>query len=39
MGCVTNQLLDVCLTSGQDGVTAAAIFEKTDEKMTENEIP
>ena len=29
----------MCLTSGQDGVTGAAIFEKTDEKMTENEIP
>ena len=31
-GCVTTQLLDMCLTSGWDGGTAAAIFEKIDEK-------
>ena len=37
-GCVTTQLLDMCLTSGRDGGTAAAIFEKTDEKLTENEV-
>ena len=37
-GRVTTQLLDMCLTSGWDGGTAAAIFEKIDEKMTENEI-
>ena len=27
-GCVTTQLLDIRLTSGRDGGTAAAIFEK-----------
>ena len=31
-GHVTTQLLDMCLTSGWDGGTAAAIFEKIDEK-------
>ena len=36
-GRVATQLLDMCLTSGWDGGTAA-IFEKIDEKMTENEI-
>ena len=38
-GCVTTQLLDICLTSRQDGGTAAAIFEEIDEKKAENEIP
>ena len=35
-GRVATQLLDMCLASGWDGGTAAAIFEKIDEKMTEN---
>ena len=38
-GCVTTQLLDMSLTSGRNGGTAAAIFERIDEKMTEKEIP
>ena len=38
-GCVTTQLLDMFLTSGRNGGTAAAIFERIDEKMTEKEIP
>ena len=33
-GRVTTQLLDMCLTSGWDGGTAAAIFEKIDEKIS-----
>ena len=31
-GYATTQLLHMCLTSGWDGGTAAAIFEKIDEK-------
>ena len=31
-GCVTTQLLDMSLTSGRNGGTAAAIFERIDEK-------
>ena len=38
-GCVTTQLLDICLTSRRDGGTAAAIFEKIDEKRPKIKSP
>ena len=36
---VTSHFFDMCLTSGVDGATAAAIFSVIDEKFESHEIP
>jgi hypothetical protein len=36
---VTSQFFDMCITSGEDGGKAAAIFDVMNEKFTEDQIP
>ena len=38
-GCVTTQLLDICLTSRQDGGTAAAYLKRLMKKRTKMKSP